>query len=157
MHHNTPRPDWSVAIPVALRILGGLLVLTIGVCGLVLAGFFAYQFRELATQSDPPQQTHGLVFPASAVITSHDVQPDVVRLDGGATTKLGLPAADLPAFLAQLRVRQTVSPPTGPQTSTPRWMQTRYECDSSTGDHLQVDVSDPTKPMVLVEIYTDWN
>jgi hypothetical protein len=142
---------------VALRVTGLTAALFGGFVTAVLIAWGWPTFQARARQSDPPQATHGLVFPASATIHSHDVDPDVVRLDGGATTRLDLAAADLPAFLAQLNVQQAVTPPTGPQAFDPGWMRVRYECTSTTGDALVVDVGDPNQPVVPVRLYTDWN
>lgn len=157
MKYNPDLPVPDVDTRVVLWTVGLTLFIVIGGVGLFFAGGIAYQLRALARQSDPPDQTHGLVFPASAVVTSHDVDPDVVRLDGGATTQFDLPAPDLPAFLAQLNIRHTATAPLTYPAHAPRWVHTRYTCTSATGDFLYVDVGDPTQPTVRVQVYTDWN
>ncbi|MFD0892127.1 hypothetical protein KBB96_11920 [Luteolibacter ambystomatis] len=106
---------------------------------------------------------HGLSLPSSA--SNPECRGDAwhMILDRGASSTFEMARTDLCSFVSTLRIRGShlMIPANGQYQVSAPWIAKRpiasYECDSPTGDWLNVQIFPIDCKKVGVRLYTDWN
>ncbi|BCU75518.1 hypothetical protein [Luteolibacter sp. LG18] len=159
---ETRDPGSSVPAPSAGERWFGRSVWGLGLLMVAAAGFVAYEAM-LDQSTDRIAREHGIALPASA--SNPECRGDAwhMILDRGASSTFEMARKDLCGFVSKLKVQ-------GSRTSIPgnevyrvsaAWTKSHpmasYECESPTGDFLDVQIFPIDCKRVGVRLYTDWN
>jgi hypothetical protein len=149
LEYQTSMTD-SARRPLSRRaVIKTLLILT---CLATAAGYWVWS-RMLAQNQSRIEREHGLVLPASAANFACGGDGWSV-LDRAAVATFDIAAADLPAFMKQLKPDSRFTPPWGTPDA---YGFTEYYCKSPTGDGLLVRTKPVANSRVLITLGTDWN
>ena len=146
----------------SLAILAVAILLS-SVFGLLL--LFGY----IGNSASRISREHGLVVPSSAhsFVCRGDAWMHLFS-DSGAASAFEMDSSDLPNFISQLKILQTNDGESGNiiprnaqyQIQRP-WMSgvslKTYQCWSSTGDYLKIQIWPIDDTHIGVLVYTDWN
>jgi len=119
----------------------------------ILGGGYWVWSQTIAQNQARVEREHGVMLPASAANFRCGGDAYLI-FDRSAVSTFDISAADLSAFMKQLKPDSRFTPPWG---TTDASGFTSYYCQSPTGDGLLVTIRPLGSSRVFISLGTDWN